>query len=285
MHLQGFFVMLALAMARPYGSARELMQTSYTDADIFNFALNLEYLQANFYSCGAYGKPVNNTLGGPTVLGCVKGNYSDAIQGIFENCAVNELDHVAYIQNALGSAAVPQPLINLTAVSAGANAAVGRELCCPPFSYAANDLAGMVTAFLFEDVGVTAYNGAAPLISDKTFLSDAISIGLIEAYHAGIVRDMVFNMRNDVDPYGIYLGSAIDAVSTLRGTVSAAASAAGNFADQGITIYGTENLIPSGAGSLAFARTPTEVLAIVYLGSASQPGGFFPDGVNGVVQG
>ncbi len=36
------------------------------------------------------------------MLGCVKGNYSDAIQGIFENCAVNELDHVAYIQNALG---------------------------------------------------------------------------------------------------------------------------------------------------------------------------------------
>ena len=47
----------------------------------------------------------------------------------------------------------------------------------------------------------------------------------------------------------------------------------------------TENLIPSGAGSLAFARTPTEVLAIVYLGNASQPGGFFPDGVNGVIQG
>ena len=86
-----------------------------------------------------------------------------------------------------GAAAVPQPLINLTAVSTGANAALGRDLCCPPFSYAANDLAGMVTAFLFEDVGVTAYNGAAPLISDKTFLSDAISIGLIEAYHAGIV--------------------------------------------------------------------------------------------------
>ncbi len=85
-----------------------------------------------------------------------------------------------------GSAAVPQPLINLTAVSAGANAALDRELCCPPFSYAANDLAGMVTAFLFEDVGVTAYR-AAPLISDKTFLADAISIGLIEAYHAGIV--------------------------------------------------------------------------------------------------
>ncbi len=49
---------------------------------------------------------------------------------------------------------------------------------------------------------------------------------------------MVFNMRNDLDPYGIQLGFAIDAVSTLRGTVSAAASSDGNFADQGITIYG-----------------------------------------------
>lgn len=62
------------------------------------------YVQANFYSCGAYGTPVSNTLGGPTVLGCVKGNYSDAIQGIFENCATNELDHVAFIQNTLGIA-------------------------------------------------------------------------------------------------------------------------------------------------------------------------------------
>ena len=86
-----------------------------------------------------------------------------------------------------GSAAVAQPLINLTAVSVGANAALGRVLCCPAFSYAANDLAGLVTAFLFEDVGVTAYNGAAPLVSDKGFLGDVIAIGSVEAYHAGIV--------------------------------------------------------------------------------------------------
>ena len=45
-----------------------------------------------------------------------------------------------------------------------------------------------------------------------------------------------------------------------------------------------ENLIPAGPTSLAFSRTPTEVLAIVYLGNASQPGGFFPNGINGVIQ-
>ena len=55
------------------------------------------------------------------------------------------------------------------------------------------------------------------------------------------VRDMAFNMRNDLDPYGIQLGFAIDAVSALRGTVSAAASDADNYSDQGITIYGVSS--------------------------------------------
>ena len=51
--LQGSFVMLALAVALPFGAARELMQASYTDADIFNFALNLEYLQVRASSISA----------------------------------------------------------------------------------------------------------------------------------------------------------------------------------------------------------------------------------------
>ena len=46
-----------------------------------------------------------------------------------------------------------------------------------------------------------------------------------------------------------------------------------------------ETLVPSGAYNIAFARTPAEVLAIVYLGSPSTPGGFFPNGVNGNIQG
>ena len=52
------------------------------------------------------------------------------------------------------------------------------------------------------------------------------------------VRDKVYSMRNSLDPYGIHLGFAIDAVSALRGTVSAAASGADNYSDQGITIAG-----------------------------------------------
>ena len=59
-------------------------------------------VQANYYSCGAYGVPIASTLGGPAPIGCVKGDYSADVQGLYENLAVNEIDHVAYIQAALG---------------------------------------------------------------------------------------------------------------------------------------------------------------------------------------
>ena len=85
-----------------------------------------------------------------------------------------------------GTSAVAQPQINLTAVSAAANAAYGSTLS-PTFNYYSNDVTGLLSAYIFEDVGVTAYNGAAPLISDKTLLAAAVGIGLIEGYHAGIV--------------------------------------------------------------------------------------------------
>ncbi len=85
-----------------------------------------------------------------------------------------------------GSAAVAQPQIDLSAFTAAANAAFGQTLS-PPFTYQANDITGLLSAFLFEDVGVTAYNGAAPLITSKTLLAPAVGIGLVEGYHAGIV--------------------------------------------------------------------------------------------------
>lgn len=59
-------------------------------------------VQANYYSCGAYGVPIASTLGGPAPLGCIKGDYSPLVQGLYENLATNEIDHVSYIQAALG---------------------------------------------------------------------------------------------------------------------------------------------------------------------------------------
>lgn len=50
--------------------------------------------------------PISSTLGGPAPLGCIKGDYSAEVQGLYENLAVNEIHHVAYIQAALGEHAL-----------------------------------------------------------------------------------------------------------------------------------------------------------------------------------
>ena len=63
-------------------------------------------------------------------------------------------------------------------------------------------------------VGVTAYNGAAPLISDTTLLANAVGIGLVEAYHAGIVSTIMPLLQPAVHApamLGIALGSCMNA--------------------------------------------------------------------------
>lgn len=69
----------------------------------------------------------------------------------------DEIAHVALLRGALSSAAVQQPQIDIgPAFVAAANAAVGATLN-PPFDAYANDILFYHAAFIFEDVGVTAY--------------------------------------------------------------------------------------------------------------------------------
>jgi hypothetical protein len=127
----------------------------------------------------------------------------------------------------------------------------------------------LIGAFVFEDVGITAYHDAAPLLIDRGYLSVAAGILAVETYHAGILRTLLYGL-------GHYTQDAANKISALRNMLSGPA-----VADQGIRVANEPNLVPADQISVAFGRTTRQVLNIVYGGVDAPEGLFFPHGVNG----
>ncbi|KAK9829452.1 hypothetical protein WJX72_005959 [[Myrmecia] bisecta] len=246
-----------------------------TDIDILQLALNLECLEAEFYSYAAYGKGLDPALrgGGPAPIGGKKANLTTDAKYYAEEIANDEIAHVAALRSVLGNNSVPCPQIDIgPAFAAAANAAFNTTLT-PAFDPYANDVFFLHGAYIFEDVGVTAYSGAAPLIQDKTILGAAAGILAVEAYHAGAIRTILSQIATMITPYGVPVSTILDKISALRGAV-------GGGKDQGVIVNGLVNIVPADPNSIAFARTPAQVLNIVYLSPVGKPGGFFPNGVN-----
>jgi hypothetical protein len=249
-----------------------------TDADILNFALNLEYLEAEFYLRAVYGTGLtpDETKGtgnqGKVTGGSMVPFKSKAIAQFASEIARDEQNHVDFLRGALGSAAIAEPTIDLkTSFNTLAKAAgIGDNF--DPFADQDSFLLG---AFIFEDVGVTAYHGASTMISNKSYLGPAAGILAVEAYHAGIIRTLVYQAGG--------LISVASKISALRDKLSRAAGSPSDT-DQGLMMNGTANLVPANSSSVAFARTPAPVLNIVYAGGSSGNFGFFPNRVNGNIQ-
>ncbi len=110
-----------------------------------------------------FGHPLSAELtgSGPQPIGCQQANFTnDDIYSIAMDVANNEIAHVNYLRTALGNYSVQCPLVNIgDAFAAAADAALGTTLS-PPFVPYTNDLYFLTGAFIFEDLGVTAYKGA-----------------------------------------------------------------------------------------------------------------------------
>lgn len=268
-----------VATMTPAPMATAAPAPGYDDTDILNFALNLEYLEAEFYSWAAFGKGLSSEDrgNGPASQGGKKATLSKTVQAYAEEIARDEIAHVRFLRAALGAKAVPMPLINIgTSFSAAADAALGTTLS-PPFDAYANDFFFLHAAFIFEDVGVTAYKGAAPLLKDANILGAAAGILAVEAYHAGAIRTLLYQkVTNKVPIYGALVKDVVGAISNLRDAVDGATDLDQNI----VTPKGKANIIPTDANGLAFSRTPAQVAAIVFLGSASKPGGFYPNSIS-----
>lgn len=268
------------------GSSLFAQAAPATDEDIFNFALNLEYLESNFYSYAIFGTPLSSDLtGGVGDRGEATGgrqvNFTDPLVAqAAREIAINEISHVRYLKTVLGSAAIAQPTID---VSTGPNSAFSQAarsagLIGPgeTFDPYANDENFLLGAFLFEDVGVTAYKGASPLINNKTFLEAAAGILAVEAYHASILRTNLFRKGIETPT----LIDATEAISNARDSLDGPQDL-----DQGIRPRdNASNIAPLDGNGLAFSRTAPQVLNIAYLTpQRTDRGGFFPNGVNGPI--
>ena len=126
----------------------------------------------------------------------------------------------------------------------------------------ADDQSFLLGAFVFEDVGVTAYAGAAAFIQNKAYLTAAASILAVEAYHAGEIRTRLLHAR---------------AGRPGRANLSAPGRGVRRRDDQGVKLDGSRTSCRRTRNSLTFTRTPQQVLNIVYLGGAAANNGFFPN--------
>lgn len=199
------------------------------DDAILNFALQLEYLEAQFYSFAAYGQGINGSLtGGRGTLGRVTGGAkvpftSKRIRQYAEEIAGDELAHVRFLRSALGSSKTAQPDIDLKHSFTAAAQAAGLIRPGQSFDPFADEDSFLLGASLFEDVGVTAYKGAAPLISNATYLEAAAGILAVEAYHAGVVRSALFEKasRSRPTPSRTRGTASTGEVTSTRGSPSA----------------------------------------------------------------
>jgi hypothetical protein len=276
----GGAALAGLALARP---RRAFAQATVTDADILNFALNLEYLEAQFYTLATQGVTIDKVgvpiLGGSGAAGgtvtvkptsTVVPFTTPLLQQYAMETATEERNHVLFLQKALGTAYVAMPNIDLLNSFNALATAAGLGSTFDPFASETNFLLG---AFIFEDVGVTAYHGAAGLITTPAYLDAAAGIMAVEAYHAGSIRTRIYAA-----------GTAVQQASTAIANTRATLDGTGND-DIGVGTLstGAATIVNADANAIAFSRTTTQVLSVVY-GGGSASGAFFPNGMNGTIK-
>jgi ferritin-like protein len=125
-----------------------------SDVAILNYALTLEYLEAAFY---------NEAV--------AKGRFPGKVGKFARVVAGHENAHVAFLKNALGSAAVKKPVFDFKGTTT-------------------DEAKFKATAQVLEDTGVAAYLGQVGNIKSKQILGAAGSILPVEARHAGWIRDI-----------------------------------------------------------------------------------------------
>lgn len=130
------------------------------DTGILNYAYALEQLEAAFYT-QVMLTPFSGMTATETAL--------------LTDIRDHEIAHREFFKNALASKAIPGLEVNFGSINFSSRDSV------------------LTTARAFEDLGVSAYNGAGKLISSPDYLLLAGKIVSVEARHAALIRDLLSN--------------------------------------------------------------------------------------------
>lgn len=130
------------------------------DIGILNYAYALEQLEAAFY-VQVVATPFSGITATETLF---LGDIRD-----------HEVAHREFFKNALGGQAIPALEVDFSTIDFGSRDSV------------------LGAAKAFEDLGVSAYNGAGYLIKDAGYLTLAGKIVSVEARHAALIRDLISN--------------------------------------------------------------------------------------------
>ena len=128
------------------------------DVGVLNYAYALEQLEAAFYT-----QAVQSQFSGITA----------AETAYLTDIRDHEIAHREFFKAALGSNAIPALAVNFEAINFGSRASV------------------LGPAKAFEDLGVSAYNGAGKLLMDANYLLLAGKIVSVEARHAALIRELL----------------------------------------------------------------------------------------------
>ena len=130
------------------------------DTGILNYAYALEQLEAAFYM---------------QVIQTLYNGVTAAEQLHLTDIRDHEIAHREFFKKALGNAAIPDLEVNFTSINFSSRDSV------------------LATAKAFEDLGVSAYNGAGKLLTSGDNLLIAGKIVSVEARHAALIRDLISN--------------------------------------------------------------------------------------------
>ena len=293
-----FRAALGAAAATAAGAAALSIATSASAATIVdnemgNFLLQLEYLAAQYYSFAVTGSGLPAAqLSGVGTLGAATGasqvTFTDPLVAQYAAEAAQDLAaHVAFWRTTLGTdGATAQPAIDLGSGASGAFSRIAAAATIVASGASFNPYAGdenfLLGAYMFEDVIVTGYAGAAASLSDKTLLGKVLGLLATHAHHAAVIRSLLYAKGATTAA----LRTGADKISDVRDGLDGAST---NL-DQGIsptTVSGNtvSNVVPAGTDGLVLGRSTGQVLNILYLNSASvSSGGFYTAGLNGTLK-